>query len=112
MILVQMNTLKMRVKMMLPLLKDDRVNVDEDHAHRMLRNQSVFQSQISDEPSKSYSSRHRRGKSETLRVQYINTKDVRVTIGTWNVAGRLPDEDLDIDCWLCTEESADVYIIG
>jgi hypothetical protein len=35
-----------------------------------------------------------------------------VTIGTWNVAGRLPYEDLDIDDWLCTEEPADIYIIG
>ena len=26
---------------------------------------------------KGYSLRHRRGKSETLRVQYINTKDIR-----------------------------------
>ncbi|KAB5573917.1 hypothetical protein DKX38_001111 [Salix brachista] len=63
-------------------------------------------------PSKGYPSGHRRGKSETPRVQYINTKDVRVTIGTWNVAGRLPYEDLDIDDWLCTEEPADIYIIG
>ncbi|KAK2985047.1 hypothetical protein RJ640_016967, partial [Escallonia rubra] len=63
-------------------------------------------------PSKSYSLRHRRGKSETLRVQYIKKKDVRVTIGTWNVAGRLPDEDLEIDEWLLTEEPADVYILG
>jgi len=35
-----------------------------------------------------------------------------VTIGTWNVAGRLPNEDLDIDSWLCPEEPADIYIIG
>ncbi|OWM88297.1 hypothetical protein CDL15_Pgr003709 [Punica granatum] len=56
--------------------------------------------------------RHRRGKSETLRVQYINTKEVRVTIGTWNVAGRLPNENLEIDDWLCTKEPADIYIIG
>ncbi|KAH8513950.1 hypothetical protein H0E87_006985, partial [Populus deltoides] len=98
-------------------VKDDRVNVDEDRAHRMQGNQFVFQSQISGNnlfcaPSKGYLSRHRRGKSETLRAQYINTKDVRVTIGTWNVAGRLPNEDLDIDCWLCTGEPADIYVIG
>ncbi|CAN1333997.1 Type I inositol polyphosphate 5-phosphatase 2 [Linum perenne] len=67
---------------------------------------------ITDAPSKGYSLRHRRGKSETLRMQYINTKDVRVTIGTWNVAGRAPDDDLEIESWLCTEEPADMYIIG
>ncbi|XP_015579948.1 type I inositol polyphosphate 5-phosphatase 2 isoform X1 [Ricinus communis] len=93
-------------------LKDERVNVDEDHAPRIQVNQSSFQGQISDAPTKGYSVRHRRGKSETLRAQYINTKDVRVTIGTWNVAGRLPDEDLEIDDWLSTEEPADMYIIG
>ncbi|CAK7356192.1 unnamed protein product [Dovyalis caffra] len=93
-------------------VKDERVNLDEDHAHRTQGNQSVFQSQISDAPSKGYPLRHRRGKSETLRLQYINTKDVRVTIGTWNVAGRHPCEDLNIDDWLCTEEPADIYVIG
>lgn len=36
----------------------------------------------------------------------------RTIIGTWNVAGRLPDENIDIDDWLCTEEPADMYIIG
>ncbi|XP_057992192.1 type I inositol polyphosphate 5-phosphatase 2 isoform X2 [Hevea brasiliensis] len=93
-------------------LKDERVNACEDIAHRAQGNQSSFRNQISDAPSKAYSVRHRRGKSETLRVQYINTKEVRVTIGTWNVAGRLPYEDLEIDDWLCTEEPADMYIIG
>ncbi|XVF51917.1 hypothetical protein PTKIN_Ptkin04bG0222900 [Pterospermum kingtungense] len=93
-------------------VKDSRLRCGEDHDHRTLGNQSDCRSQISDAPSKGYRSRHRRGKSETLRAQYINTKDVRVTIGSWNVAGRLPREDLEIDDWLCTEEPADIYIIG
>ncbi|KAL5973673.1 hypothetical protein ACLOJK_030328 [Asimina triloba] len=63
-------------------------------------------------PSMANPPRHRRGKSETLRVQYINAKDVRVVIGTWNVAGRLPHKGLEIDEWLCTEEPADMYILG
>ncbi|KAL5862550.1 hypothetical protein ACOSQ3_000064 [Xanthoceras sorbifolium] len=93
-------------------LKDERLRIREDHVHRTQGNQSVCGSQISDIPSKGYQLRHRRGKSETLRAQYINKKDVRVTIGTWNVAGRLPYEGLDIDDWLCTQEPADIYIIG
>ncbi|KAM4073552.1 hypothetical protein ACB094_10G028400 [Castanea mollissima] len=93
-------------------LKDANMQVDEEHAHRTHRIQSIFSCQTSDTPSKGYQLRHRRGKSETLRAQYINTKDVRVTIGTWNVAGRLPCEDLEIDDWLCTEEPADIYILG
>ncbi|EXB99791.1 Type I inositol-1,4,5-trisphosphate 5-phosphatase 2 [Morus notabilis] len=101
-------------------LKDARMHDFEGHASRMQRNQTVS-SQPSGNTldmfefytvSKGYQSRHRRGKSETLRVQYINTKDLRVTIGSWNVAGRIPGEDLDIEDWLCTEEPADIYIIG
>ncbi|KAL2322924.1 hypothetical protein Fmac_027303 [Flemingia macrophylla] len=91
-------------------LKDSRMAVREDI--HPLRTQSIFPSQTSDASCKGNKMRHRRGKSETLRVQYINTKEVRVTIGTWNVAGRLPCKDLDIEDWLCTNEPADIYIIG
>jgi len=42
----------------------------------------------------------------------INRLFCRVTIGTWNVAGRLPSKDLEIEDWLCTNEPADIYIIG
>ncbi|KAK5804724.1 type I inositol polyphosphate 5-phosphatase 2-like [Gossypium arboreum] len=92
-------------------IKDSKLNGGEDYIHSTLQNQDCS-SQISDSSSTVYRLRHRRGKSETLRVQYINTKDVRVTIGTWNVAGRLPCDDLIIDDWLCTEQLADIYIIG
>ncbi|XP_039058582.1 type I inositol polyphosphate 5-phosphatase 2-like isoform X1 [Hibiscus syriacus] len=93
-------------------VKYSRLHDGEDHTRRTLGNQSDCRSRISDAPCSGYRLRHRRGKSETLRAQYINTKDVRVTIGTWNVAGRLPSEDLEIDDWLCTEDPADIYIIG
>ncbi|KAL6600479.1 hypothetical protein ACP70R_045279 [Stipagrostis hirtigluma subsp. patula] len=36
----------------------------------------------------------------------------RVMIGTWNVAGRTPSEDIDLDQWLCTQEPADIYVLG
>ncbi|XP_038687646.1 type I inositol polyphosphate 5-phosphatase 2-like isoform X2 [Tripterygium wilfordii] len=91
-------------------LKDARVHMGEDHGHKIQGNRAAYRAQNSD--SKGYQVKHRRGKSETLRAQYINTKDVRVTIGTWNVAGVLPHEDLEIDDWLCTEEPSDMYIIG
>ncbi|KAJ0797824.1 putative inositol-polyphosphate 5-phosphatase [Helianthus annuus] len=56
--------------------------------------------------------KHKRGKSETMRIHYIKTKDVRMTVGTWIVAGRIPDEDLEIDEWLCMDQPADIYILG
>ncbi|WCJ20682.1 Type I inositol polyphosphate 5-phosphatase 2 [Euphorbia peplus] len=93
-------------------LKDERVNAAEDHADTTQLHQTSLLCPIPDAPSMGYPVRHRRGKSETLRAQYINTKEVRVTIGTWNVAGKHPDEDVEISDWLSTEESADMYIIG
>lgn len=91
-------------------LKDERMV--EDHGHRKPGKLNECQTQTTGKRSVEYTPRHRRGKSETLRAQYINTKEVRVTVGTWNVAGRLPDEDLDIDEWLCMQEPADIYILG
>ncbi|KAL2233023.1 type I inositol polyphosphate 5-phosphatase 2 isoform X1 [Sesamum indicum] len=88
-------------------LKDERIH--DDHADTI---QTVCSSKTAGKPLKDYSVRHRRGKSETLRLQYINTKDVRVTVGTWNVAGRLPNDNLEIDDWLCMQEPADIYILG
>ncbi|CAN4081223.1 unnamed protein product [Withania somnifera] len=54
----------------------------------------------------------RRRKSETFRAQYINTKEIRVCVGTWNVAGRFPSDDLELDSWLDVNEPADIYVIG
>ncbi|KAL6984255.1 Type I inositol 1,4,5-trisphosphate 5-phosphatase [Sarracenia purpurea var. burkii] len=55
---------------------------------------------------------HRRRKSETIRAQYINTKEIKVCVGTWNAGGKLPPADIDIDSWLDISEPADMYVIG
>ena len=36
----------------------------------------------------------------------------RICAGTWNVGGRVPSSDLDIDGWLDTLEPADIYVLG
>ncbi|XP_059630376.1 type IV inositol polyphosphate 5-phosphatase 3 isoform X2 [Cornus florida] len=56
--------------------------------------------------------RRRRRKSETFRAQYINKKELRICVGTWNVGGKLPQDDLDIEGWLDITEPADMYVIG
>ncbi|XP_024163136.1 type IV inositol polyphosphate 5-phosphatase 3 isoform X1 [Rosa chinensis] len=56
--------------------------------------------------------RVRRRKSETFRTQYINTKELRICVGTWNVGGQTPPDDLDIDGWLDINDPADIYVIG
>ena len=37
---------------------------------------------------------------------------VRVCVGTWNVAGKVPPQDLDIQEWLDMKEPADIYVLG
>ncbi|KAB5568456.1 hypothetical protein DKX38_002249 [Salix brachista] len=56
--------------------------------------------------------RIRRRVSETFRTQYINTKEIRICVGTWNVGGKLPHDDLDIDDWIDTDDPADIYVFG
>ncbi|KAF6146364.1 hypothetical protein GIB67_020458, partial [Kingdonia uniflora] len=67
--------------------------------------------------------RMRRRNSETIRAQYINTKELRlrfcpnfsthrVCAGTWNVGGKLPPDDLNIEDWLNLDEPADIYVLG
>ncbi|ESW23942.1 hypothetical protein PHAVU_004G089300 [Phaseolus vulgaris] len=54
----------------------------------------------------------RRQKSSTFRSQYINKKELKICVGTWNVGGKLPPDDLDIDDWLGVNEPADIYVLG
>ncbi|KAF9603986.1 hypothetical protein IFM89_039340 [Coptis chinensis] len=69
--------------------------------------------------------RARRRNSETLRAQYITTKELRhvspfliyktimmISVGTWNVGGEPPPDDLDIRDWLDVDEPADIYVLG
>uniref|UniRef100_A0A0D9WJ31 Inositol polyphosphate-related phosphatase domain-containing protein n=1 Tax=Leersia perrieri TaxID=77586 RepID=A0A0D9WJ31_9ORYZ len=61
---------------------------------------------------KSMPYRLRRRKSETLRSQYIDIRELRICVGTWNVGGKFPPNDLDIQEWLDKEEQADIYVLG
>lgn len=54
----------------------------------------------------------RRQKSETFRAQYINKKEFRICVATWNVGGRVPPDDLDIDEWLNISKPSDIYVLG
>ncbi|GMI77096.1 hypothetical protein like AT1G71710 [Hibiscus trionum] len=56
--------------------------------------------------------RSRRRNSETFRTQFISTKELRIWVGTWNVGGMVPPDDLDIDDWIDIDEPADVYVFG
>ncbi|OVA08122.1 Inositol polyphosphate-related phosphatase [Macleaya cordata] len=56
--------------------------------------------------------RIRRRNSETVRAQYINTKELRICVGTWNVGGKVPPDDLEIKDWLDVDDPADIYVLG
>ncbi|TKW26179.1 hypothetical protein SEVIR_3G169600v4 [Setaria viridis] len=56
--------------------------------------------------------RLRRQKSEILRAQYIDVRELRICAGTWNVGSICPPGDLDIQEWLDTDEPADIYVLG
>ncbi|MED6118249.1 Type I inositol 1,4,5-trisphosphate 5-phosphatase [Stylosanthes scabra] len=56
--------------------------------------------------------RLRRQKSLTSRAEYINKKELKICVGTWNVGGEAPPDDLDIDDWLCINHPADIYVLG
>ncbi|XP_068651643.1 type I inositol polyphosphate 5-phosphatase 1-like [Aristolochia californica] len=83
---------------------------------RELRNESKntdeYQFGNNGNPSEILSCKLKRCNSETLRAQYINTKELRVCVGTWNLGGKLPPDDLDIKDWLDIEEPADIYVLG
>ncbi|XP_076926780.1 type I inositol polyphosphate 5-phosphatase 2-like isoform X1 [Bidens hawaiensis] len=93
-------------------VKEERTRFDTSYARRTPKNMSSCTDHNTDGIPAKGLIKHKRGQSETMRVHYIKTKDVRMTIGTWNVAGRIPDEDLEIDEWLCMDQPADIYILG
>ncbi|XP_057974515.1 type IV inositol polyphosphate 5-phosphatase 3 isoform X3 [Malania oleifera] len=77
--------------------------------------QSRFQGNTGDESQLDHNDalpKLRRRKSETFRAQYINTMELKICVGTWNVGGKLPPDDLDIDDWLGVSEPSDIYVLG
>ncbi|GAU26810.1 hypothetical protein TSUD_289150 [Trifolium subterraneum] len=94
---------------------DDDYDEDDDEENEELGRQSRFMDYRGvDAPSElnDFVPRLRKQKSSTYRSQYINTKELRVCAATWNVGGKLPPDDLDIDEWLGVNEPADIYVLG
>jgi len=36
----------------------------------------------------------------------------RIAVGTWNVGGLLPADDIDLDGFLDSSNPADIYVLG
>ncbi|KAJ7973998.1 putative Type I inositol polyphosphate 5-phosphatase [Quillaja saponaria] len=94
---------------------DDFDDVDSDSDNEELGRASQFRDSKGDEAQLDPNDnlpRIRRRKSETFRAQYIDAKELRICVGTWNVGGKLPSDDLDIDDWVDINEPADIYVLG
>ncbi|XWS24904.1 hypothetical protein CRYUN_Cryun27aG0025000 [Craigia yunnanensis] len=99
---------------------DDEDNIGSDSETEELfecanGRESRFRGNREEEPQPDFNDglpRLRRRKSETFRAQYINTKEIRICVGTWNVGGKVPPDDLCIDDWIDTNEPADIYVLG
>ncbi|XP_024316950.1 type I inositol polyphosphate 5-phosphatase 5 isoform X2 [Brachypodium distachyon] len=69
---------------------------------------------------KSFSDRHCTTRIESLTLscldsanrQNVDTREYRVFVGTWNVAGKPPNSSLDIDDFLQIEGLPDIYVLG
>ncbi|MCO5557669.1 hypothetical protein L7F22_011238 [Adiantum nelumboides] len=45
-------------------------------------------------------------------IDNVNTKQLRLFVGTWNVAGKIPTDKWVMQEWLGSQEAADIYVLG
>nr|XP_024356469.1 type IV inositol polyphosphate 5-phosphatase 6-like isoform X3 [Physcomitrium patens]XP_024356470.1 type IV inositol polyphosphate 5-phosphatase 6-like isoform X3 [Physcomitrium patens] len=53
-----------------------------------------------------------RVQSETLRKQFVVNNEYKISVGTWNVGGLLPPDDINLDGFLDCPNPADIYVLG
>ncbi|KAI3773066.1 hypothetical protein L6452_04264 [Arctium lappa] len=56
--------------------------------------------------------RRRERSSKKYAGQVMDVNDYRVFVATWNVAGKSPTSSLNLEDWLHTSPSADIYVLG
>ncbi|XP_024402190.1 type I inositol polyphosphate 5-phosphatase 10 [Physcomitrium patens] len=59
-----------------------------------------------------YSNPIPRVQSDTLHERFVQNNDYKVAVGTWNVGGLLPPDDIDLDGFLDSSDPADIYVLG
>ncbi|XP_047946466.1 type IV inositol polyphosphate 5-phosphatase 6-like isoform X3 [Salvia hispanica] len=57
-------------------------------------------------------SRSRRGRGYLDHPQVLNIQNHSVFVSTWNVGGKAPRSNMNLDDWLHSSPSADVYVLG
>ncbi|XP_010681317.1 type IV inositol polyphosphate 5-phosphatase 3 isoform X2 [Beta vulgaris subsp. vulgaris] len=91
--------------------EDDR-NDDDDEDSNNNNNNNKDRNFTGDLEPEDNLPRLRRRNSETHRAQYIHKKEIRVCVGTWNVGGKHPPADLDIEEWVNINDPSDIYVLG
>ncbi|RWW00042.1 hypothetical protein GW17_00037023 [Ensete ventricosum] len=54
----------------------------------------------------------RRGKIDLDAAEVTETVNYRIFAATWNVGGKSPPSNLNLDDWLHTSPAADIYVLG
>ncbi|ONM51655.1 Type IV inositol polyphosphate 5-phosphatase 7 [Zea mays] len=62
--------------------------------------------------SKRSAERARRGRNNFDLARLTEVQDYRIFAATWNVGGKSPPRGLNLDEWLHTSPSADIYVLG
>ncbi|XP_047945339.1 type IV inositol polyphosphate 5-phosphatase 7-like [Salvia hispanica] len=57
-------------------------------------------------------SRSRRGRAYLDHPQIINIQNYSLFVSTWNVGGKTPPGNLNLDDWLHSSPPADIYVLG
>ncbi|KAF8392344.1 hypothetical protein HHK36_022686 [Tetracentron sinense] len=62
--------------------------------------------------NKKYSDRIRRGKIDLDATQVTDVQNYNIFVATWNVGGKSPPSNLNLEDWLHTSPPADIYVLG
>ncbi|WOK99437.1 type IV inositol polyphosphate 5-phosphatase 7-like isoform X1 [Canna indica] len=61
---------------------------------------------------KKNSDRVRRGRFDVETAQVTDVQDYKIFVSTWNVGGKSPTKNLNLDEWIHTSPPADIYVLG
>ncbi|GMJ09102.1 CVP2 like 1 [Hibiscus trionum] len=91
----------------------DYEDFDEDWRHSFSdREPCTIKKSITERLSKRYSDRVRASKIDLDGSQVRDVRNYRIFVATWNVAGKSPPNNLNLEDWLHTSPPADIYVLG
>ncbi|GAA0165195.1 phosphatase [Lithospermum erythrorhizon] len=87
--------------------------VDEEWRNNFCeREECLIKKSKTDLPRKRNPDRIKRNKVDPDAFQTIDVQNHRVFVATWNVAGKSPPNNLNLQEWLHTSPPADIYVLG